>query len=365
MYSVSQIRLIQGNVGNYMADPLKVAVIGTGALGKHHARLYADLSIKQKVSFVGVYDTDHEKAVSIAQEYAVTAFKSIDHLASECDAVNVVTPTNTHFEVAKKCLELGCDVLVEKPITPKVEEAQQLVKIASEKERIIQVGHVERFNPVYSYIEEFIKNPKFIEAHRLSSFPSRSTDIGVVLDLMIHDLDIIMALVKSPILSVDAAGVKVLSHREDIANARIKFENGCTANLTASRVSPEQMRKIRIFSGAPNPSYVSLDYKKQAGEIYRMADDNAKESSLIEKVFFGKSKKLVSQFGDRKIIREPVPLELEEPLAMELISFVNCVMTRQQPIVSGQSATATLDLALEITRQITESLQNEPDPLMT
>lgn len=335
-----------------MGQPLSVAVVGTGALGKHHARLYADLAIKEKVRFAGVYDVDHGRAKEIAQEYSVTAYSSVEALAEASDAVSVVTPTNTHFEVASTCLEAGCDVLVEKPIAPTLEEAQKLVEIAHNGDRLLQVGHVERFNPVYSYLSQYVENPKFIESHRLSSFPSRSVDIGVVLDLMIHDLDIILALVKSPIKSVDSAGVSVLSQREDIANARIRFENGCIANLTASRVSPEQMRKIRIFSGDPKQSYISLDYKNQKGEIYRLAGDDEKESSLLQKLIFRKRGRIVSQFGGKKIVREPVPLEVEEPLAMELISFIQCVKERTKPLVTGEAATATLDLALEISRQI-------------
>lgn len=335
-----------------MGIPLKVAVIGTGALGKHHARLYADLAIKEKVNFVGVYDLEPSKAVSIAQDYSVTAFSNIEDLANECDAVSVVTPTQTHAKVAIQCLNSGCDVLVEKPIAPNLDEARQMVDVAHKNNRLLQVGHVERFNPVFSYLEKFIENPKFIESHRLSSFPSRSVDIGVVLDLMIHDLDIILALVGSGVKSVDAAGVRVLSAREDIANARIRFENGCIANLTASRVSPEQMRKIRIFSGEPSQSYISLDYKNQNGEIYRLAKDEEKESNLLQKIIYGKSRKIVSQFGGKKIVREPVPIAVEEPLALELLSFIECVKTRGKPLVSGESATEALDLALEISKQI-------------
>lgn len=335
-----------------MGTPLKVAVIGTGALGKHHARLYADLAIKQKVHFVGVYDLEPSRAKSIAQDYGVSAFKNIDDLTDKCDAVSVVTPTNTHAEIATQCLKAGCDVLVEKPIAPSLQEAKIMVDVAHKNDKLLQVGHVERFNPVFDYLDKFVKNPKFIEAHRLSSFPSRSVDIGVVLDLMIHDLDIILALVKSPITSVDSAGVHVLSQREDIANTRIKFKNGCIANLTASRVSPEQMRKIRIFSGEPNQSYISLDYKKQNGEIYRLAREDEKESNLFEKLMYGKSRKIVSQFGGKKIVHEPVPIAIEEPLALELKSFIECVKTRDKPLVTGESATATLDLALEISKQI-------------
>lgn len=340
-----------------MGSLLRTAVIGTGALGKHHARLYADLAIKGKIDFVGVHDIDPARAKSVAQEYSITAFTSLENLLNRCDAVSIVTNTPTHAAIAIQCMEAGCDVLVEKPIAPTLEEARRMVETAHRCHRLLQVGHVERFNPVFGYISGFCRNPKFIESHRLSSFPARSTDIGVVLDLMIHDLDIILALVRSPVVSVDATGVTVLSEHEDIANARIKFENGCTANVTASRVSPEQLRKIRVFSGEPDQSYISLDYKNQKGEIYRLARDDERESSMLTKIFHSKTRKIVSQFGGRKIVREPVPISVEEPLALELTSFIECVGTRQKPQVTGEDATASLDLALEITGQIRSSGQ--------
>jgi predicted dehydrogenase len=342
-----------------MAAPLKVAVIGTGALGRHHARLYADLAIKGRVDFIGVYDKDHDRAVAIAQNYSVTAFRSLENLIARSEAVSIVTPTVTHCEVAIQCLEAGCDVLVEKPIAPTLEEARRMVETAHRTGRQLQVGHVERFNPVFSYIKEFTRNPQFIESHRLSSFPSRSVDIGVVLDLMIHDLDIILALVQSPVRSVDATGVRVLSDSEDIANARVTFENGCIANVTASRVSPEQLRKIRVFTGDPNQCYISLDYRNQRGEIYRLARGDEKESGVLTKLLRGRNHKIVSQFGGRKVVREPVPIMVEEPLALELMSFIECVRSRQKPMVSGEEATASLDLALEITSQITRRIEKQ------
>ena len=194
--------------------------------------------------------------------------------------------------------------------------------------------------------------PRFIETHRLSPYPARSIDIGVVLDLMIHDLDIVLAFVDSPIKEVDGVGVPVLSTSEDIANARLKFENGCVANLTASRVSPERMRKIRVFSGGEQTSYVSLDYRKQEGFIYRIAQDSEEESSLWRKLLCAKDSAVVSQFGGKRIVREPVPIEKDEPLKLELQHFVQCVRERQTPKVSGESAKQALDVALEITRQI-------------
>src|SRR5437762_14099227 len=210
-------------------------------------------------------------------------------------------------------------------MTDSTEQAAELVKIAQERGLVLQVGHVERFNPVLKYLETAAPEPRFIETHRLSPYPARSTDIGVVLDLMIHDLDVVLAFVKSPVASVDAVGIPVLSKSEDIANARLRFVNGCVANLTVSRVSPERMRKIRVFSSGAAPSYISLDYRAQEGFIYRIARDGEEESSLLKKLLHAKDSTIVSEFGGKHIVREPVPITKEEPLKLELQHFIECV----------------------------------------
>jgi predicted dehydrogenase len=204
-------------------------------------------------------------------------------------------------------------------------------------------------------LETVATEPRFIETHRLSPYPARSTDIGVVLDLMIHDLDVVLAFVKSPVTSVDAVGIPVLSKSEDIANARLRFANGCVANLTASRVSPERMRKIRVFSGGAMTSYVSLDYRAQEGFIYRIAREGENESSLLKKLLASRDSTIVSEFGGKRIVREPVPIEKDEPLKLELKSFVDCVEAQRTPLVSGESAKRALDVAFEITRQINQT----------
>jgi predicted dehydrogenase len=242
-------------------------------------------------------------------------------------------------------------------MTDSSEQAAELCELAQQKNCVLQVGHVERFNPVFNFLQTVATEPVFIECSRHSPFPARSTDIGVVLDLMIHDLDVVLAFVKSPVTSVDAVGIPVLSKSEDIANARLRFANGCVANLTASRVSPAWMRKIRVFSGPNNPCYISLDYRAQEGFIYRVARDGEEESSLLKKVLvaklgMGKDSTIVSAFGGKKIVREPVPIAKDEPLKLELQSFVNCVREKQTPVVSGESAKRALDLAFEITRQV-------------
>ncbi len=340
-----------------MASKVKVAVLGTGSLGQHHARIYAELAAAGQVELTGIYDAHAETARKIADKHKLRVFSSIAEAAAASDALNIVTPTITHFEIARQLLEQGKHVLVEKPMTDDTTQAAELVTLATEKNCVLQVGHVERFNPVFTYLVSAAPEPRFIETHRLSPYPARSTDIGVVLDLMIHDLDIVLAFVKSPVISVDAVGIPVLSKSEDIANARLRFANGCVANLTVSRVSPDRMRKIRVFSGGATPSYISLDYRTQEGFIYRMAKDGENESSALAKLLAlaGSHATIVSEFAGKKIVREPVPIAKDEPLKLELQSFVNCVRETLTPVVTGESAKLALELAFEITRQVQQS----------
>lgn len=341
---------LPGTVAN--SDKLKVSVIGTGSLGKEHARIYAELAAAGALEFVGVYDSIADTARKVSERHRVKAFSSLAEAASASEALSVVTPTATHFELSKQLLAAGKHVLVEKPMTDTAASATELVTLAQRNNCVLQVGHVERFNPVFNYLESVATEPRFIETHRLSPYPARSTDIGVVLDLMIHDLDVVLAFVKSSITSVDAVGIPVLSNSEDIANARLRFANGCVANLTASRISPERMRKIRVFSGGAMTSYISLDYRAQEGFIYRVAREGEEESSLIKKLLRSKDSTIVSEFAGKRIVREPVPINKEEPLKLELQHFIECVRQRRAPAVSGESAKKALDLAFEITRQI-------------
>ena len=332
----------------------RVAVLGTGSLGKEHARIYAELAAAGSLDFAGVFDAVPETGRKFAEKYGVRLFASVDEAAAHADALSVVTPTVTHFDLASSLLRAGRHVLVEKPMTENAAQAGELIRLARQKDCILQVGHVERFNPVFKYLQEVATAPRFIETHRLSPFPARSTDIGVVLDLMIHDLDLVLAFVNSPVTAVDAVGIPVLSRTEDIANARLRFANGCVANLTASRVSAERMRKIRVFSGGPSTSYISLDYRAQEGYIYRIARDGEEESSLLKKLLLSKESTIVSEFGGKRIVREPVPIVKDEPLKLELRHFVECVQAHGTPVVTGESAKQALDLALEITRQVQE-----------
>jgi len=302
---------------------LRVGVVGVGHIGKNHARLYAETDA---VDFTAIYDTDAANAAKIAEQYKVRAADSLGEFAELIDAASIATPTDSHFVVARPLLEAGKHLLIEKPIADDTAQASELARLAAERQLVLQVGHVERFNPVLSALEARLTRPRFIEAHRLSPFPNRSTDIGVVLDLMIHDLEIILHLVRVPVQSIDAVGVSVLSRREDIANARIRFENGCVANVTSSRISPERMRKIRVFQ---EDAYLSLDYQNQSGEIYRK--------------------------GPTGIERASVEIEKEEPLKRQLVSFIECARTGLRPKVSGFEATAALELAVEITKRIETS----------
>ena len=302
---------------------LRIGVVGVGHIGSNHARIYSELPNAQ---LVGILDIDPARADEIGGKYKAKAVASLNEFAGMIDAASVATPTSAHFSIARDLLAQGKHLLIEKPITEKTSDARDLAQMAAEKGLVLQVGHVERFNPVLSALEQRLTHPRFIEAHRLSPYPNRSTEIGVVLDLMIHDLEIILHLVDSTLENIDAVGVPVLSRGEDIANARLRFASGCIANVTSSRISPERMRKIRVFQ---EDAYLSLDYQGQSGEIYRRVDG--------------------------QITREPVAIEKEEPLRQQLASFVDCALTGGEPRVSGSHAAAALELAVEITRRIAAS----------
>lgn len=303
-----------------MNSLIRVGVVGVGHLGKEHARIYSQLPGCQ---LVGIVDSVPKTAEAIAKKVGSRVFASIAQLAAAVDAVSVVVPTVGHHEVARVFLEAGKDVFIEKPITETTAQAEELIRLAQQKGRLVQVGHIERFNPVLSYLEKNLHEPKFIEAHRLSPYPGRGTDVSVVLDLMIHDLDVILHLVRAPLVSFDAVGVSVLSASEDIANVRLKFGDGCVANITTSRISPEKMRKIRVFSAN---SYISLDYQNQEGLVYW------KEAGAIK--------------------RDKVPVTKDEPLKLELASFVESVRQRSEPKVSGEQGKRALDVAAAIVAQI-------------
>lgn len=313
-----------------MNKKIKTAVFGVGSLGQWHARIYSEI---ETADLIGVYDINPERAIEIAKRYNTKPFSDINTLAKEVEAASVVVPTNKHFEVFSQLAEHNLHMMMEKPLASTTQQAEDMVKITQAKNLILQVGHVERFNPVMKFLEQKLTNPRFIEAKRLAPFPPqrkdgapRGTEVSVVLDLMIHDLEIILHLMKCPVKNINATGVSVLSNTEDIANVRLGFENGGIANVTASRISREATRKIRVFQ---EDSYLSLDYMKQSGMLCRKTENG--------------------------IETEPVPIEKDEPLDAELKSFINCVQHRSSPKVSGEHASEALKLAVEICRQIKEN----------
>jgi predicted dehydrogenase len=299
---------------------VKVAVIGVGHLGKHHARIYAALP---QIELVAVVDIDAARAAEIAQAHNTRALQDYRELFGNVDAVSLAVPTVDHAAIGTDLLRHGIDVLIEKPIAAAVDEAQRLIATAREHQRILQVGHVERFNPIVRAARTVATEPQFFEIHRLAAFSPRSLDIDVVLDLMIHDLDIVLDLVQSEVCEIRAVGIPVLSNKADIANVRVEFQSGCVANLTASRISSERMRKLRFFQ--PH-DYVSIDYATQKGSI-------------------------VSLRMGRVIERKLEPAE-QEPLQLELESFVECVSSRREPEVSGAAGLKALELAISINDQI-------------
>jgi predicted dehydrogenase len=305
---------------------IRIGVIGVGHLGKHHARIYGEMAESTPdVELSAVVDVLPSRAAEIAKPYGAEALTDYHQLFGKVDAVSLAAPTSEHGRIGLELLENGIDVLVEKPMTSTVEESRLLIEAAGRNRRILQAGHVERFNPVVRAAIEVATQPQFFEIHRLAVFTPRSLDIDVVLDLMIHDLDIVLSLVHSPVSEVRAVGIAVLSKKADIANARVEFEDGCVANFTASRVSFEKVRKLRFFQPS---DYISVDYASQTGSMVSLR---------------------MGRVTERKL--EP---STAEPLKLELESFVHCVRTRTSPIVGGEDGLRALELAMKINEQIAQ-----------
>jgi predicted dehydrogenase len=301
---------------------LRIAVIGVGHLGRHHARILASLP---DVHLAAVVDTNRPRADEIAAANGSVARYDARDLAGQVDAVTLAVPTELHCEIALPLLESGLPVLVEKPMARTVGEADAMIAAAAKARAILAVGHTERFNPAVAAARPVLTDPRFIEVHRLGTFPERSLDIDVVFDLMIHDLDILLSLVKSDVESIEAVGVPVLTDRVDIANARLRFANGCIANLTASRISRDRVRKIRFFQPA---TYVSIDYATQKVEVWRVAKGGGPKPSIAG--------------GELDVANE-------EPLQRELADFVDAVVSRRAPAVTGADGRRALALAQQIT----------------
>lgn len=306
-------------------EKIKVAVIGVGHLGRFHAQKYLQCP---DVTLVAVCDTNKERCDAISAELSVPAVYDYESLLKEVDAVSVAVPTFAHFSVVAACLHHGIDVLVEKPFTTTIEQAQGLIKLAKLQQAVLQIGHVERFNPVVSALSDILLKPQFIECVRLAPFKSRGTDVNVILDLMIHDIDIVQSLLHSKPRHIDAIGTPVFTETNDIANARIHYENGCVANFTASRVSLKQERKIRIFQ---NDAYISLDMLQRQCQIYR-AD--------------------ISHSNPFGVIPEHKSFAEEDPLFSEIQAFLHCVRTRATPIVTGEDGEQALAIALAISDSV-------------
>jgi len=302
---------------------IRAGVVGPGSIGINHARIYSELA---GCELVAIYDANKAVAERVASKYGGRACSTIEEFSDLVDVASIATPTEFHHEIGILLLGRGKHLLIEKPIATHTAQALDLASTAAHNNCILQVGHIERFNPGLEALEQELNNPRFLEVTRLSPYPNRSMDIGVVLDVMIHDLEILLHLVRSPVISVDAVGIAVLSKGEDIANVRIRFENGCVANLTASRISRDKVRKIRIFQ---EDAYLSLNYQKQSGYILRLKNGS--------------------------ISRHRVKVIKGEPLQRELAAFVTCAREGLVPRVTGREAAAALDLAIRITRQIEDA----------
>ena len=325
-------------------EKLSIGVIGVGHLGKLHSKMFSQIN---NCNFIGVFDSNPEQAKLAANEFGVKHFDTIEELLSNVKAVSIAATTSAHYEVAKVCFEKNVHVFVEKPITATIEQGEELVKIAKEKNLKFQVGHIERFNPGLLSLESYISDPMFIQSDRLAQFNPRGTDVAVVLDLMIHDIDIILSFIKSNVKQIDANGVAVVSDHIDIANARIQFENGAVANVTASRISQKKMRKMRLFQ---KDHYISLDFVTGVSEVYRLQtlDEPAQPNSIsFGEIGVGERKK-------RLIYEQPESKEVNA-LNYELQLFVDSVLKDKKIIVSGEDGLRALKVAEIIIQKIEQA----------
>ncbi len=327
-----------------MDTSLRIGVVGVGHLGAMHAKMLLEIP---GVHLAGVFDVDHDKAQRVARACRSTAFSSLDAMLHAADAVTIATPTSTHFDVARNALHNGKHVFIEKPITQTTDEAEELIRLAKARNLLVQVGHIERFNAAVLAVEKkYTINPLFVESHRLAPFNPRGTDVAVVLDLMIHDIDIILSFVRSPVVRVDANGVAVVSDSVDIANARLQFENGCVANVTASRISQKKMRKMRLFQ---KDAYISIDFSEKHAEVFRLVGEGepaAKGVMMLGQIGSAKHK--------RNIVYELPPVEEVNALKYELELFAKSITTATPPPVTGEEGRRALEVAHMILERIAE-----------
>ena len=317
----------------------KIGVVGAGHLGKHHIK---HLSNHKGVDFVGVFDTNEDSLKNICDEFSVKPLQSLEELISLCEAVNIVTPTNTHFDIARKFLNQKKDVFIEKPLTNTVEEALSLINLAKTNECIVQVGHIERFNPTINKLKELVDNPHYIEIERLAPFQARGTEVPVVLDLMVHDIDLILEMVNSPLESVQASGAKMMSNTIDLAHAHIKFQNGVVANLKSSRIAQNYVRKIRTYQ---KNFYSITDLMIPQIELYGLKHHNAFSKEL-------KSEEVETNTGLKTLYYEKFVPENKDALLEEINDFIHCINTRSKPNVDGQAGANALEIALQIENEI-------------
>jgi predicted dehydrogenase len=322
-------------------NPLSIGVIGVGHLGALHAKMYSQIPTAH---LVGVFDIDSTRAEKIAAEFGIQAFAQLDDLLAHVDAVSIATVTQSHYDAAMQAIKRGVHLLIEKPITATIEQARALTERAETNGLKLQIGHIERFNPAILALEPYDLKPLFIESHRMAQFNPRGSDVAVVLDLMIHDIDLILSLVKSNVTRIDANGVAVISDTPDIANARLQFENGCVANVTASRISQNKMRKMRLFQ---HDAYISIDFATGVSEVFRLADENtprAKSTKMLGKIEEGQHKRIITY--EKPKVREV------NALKYELERFVESVQKNIEPPVTGRDGLHALEVAQEIMQKI-------------
>jgi predicted dehydrogenase len=327
---------------------VRIGVVGVGHLGEHHTRI---LSQMPEAELIGINDIDTEKGRAKAERYGTRHYDDLGQLLQETDAISLVVPTTAHHEVASRILAEGKDLLIEKPITESVKQAENLIGLARKKNLVIQVGHIERFNPAFLAIREYRPDPKFIESHRLAQFNPRGTDVAVILDLMIHDIDLTLSLVNAPLKDIEAAGVPVIAESQDICNARLTFQNGCVANVTASRISARPLRKMRLFE---KDSYISLDFQGKSVEVYRLVEAGKMSRAEQRKTVVGNIP--VEQAGKTIVYERPIVSD-HDMLTAEIKSFLDSVRTRTKPQVTGEDGRRALEVALKI-KQKAEEHQN-------
>ena len=326
---------------------IKIGVVGAGHLGKMHIKNLKNLP---EVDFVGFYDSAKKRSKEISKELNTLSFNSLNTLLEQCDGVSIVVPTVAHYDVALSAIKKKVHIFCEKPFMQTIEEANEVIKLARDNNIVLQIGHIERFNPALASLKKFKINPLFIESHRISQFNQRGTDVAVILDLMIHDIDIILSLVNSPIIQIDAAGAPILTDNIDIANARIKFENCCVANITASRVSNKSMRKIRIFQ---RNSYISIDFLKNLTEVFSLSNEDEitnKNAIPITELKTKNNKK-------RKIFYEQLQTSKSNAMLEELRAFANSIKNGTLPLVTGEDGKKALEVAIQIEKQISSNLK--------